>query len=704
MSNVSVSEVGGGDMIPQFKPCDDLPGLTVIDPLERNQYSVETSRPVELRNVSASDLQAPVGVATSITTARLGFSTFVAAYVRTTDNELVMTVDHETNTTLPRDEYYIELTTPVKTYLHVHSVVEIDTSNERLDISFGGETSVKIGSRSRHTRPSRTVTTTRDPVDMMAAVSSFGSALKTTSPERSFPTLRGHPPAVEIGDELHVPDDLHPPKTGVTIEIPPEYGSIFPVTPLSYYLGARLVPSSRPRIVTNRSVFSLDHPNRGFEAEVERVLKQTFFFDCVTRTEGLYRFDLYERQQIEPLVDFDFADLYDVSLAERLDAYLDVPYSTVAEFFPTWRLAIHVTNEPENVEQLPYVLADIPLVKTVSKTREANEEAATVGDIRDFARSVESNANRPVGRAPNEQYVTPPDTDTTERAWLGEGAPVGGNKLLPSGFAHRLGRNHSTGDIKITIVCNDPKMQAECEHPLYGNRDGLPFDVSTYRNCSTAQLRDLLREQADFFHYIGHVEDGAFVCHDGVLDPVDIASVGVDMFLLNACRSYVPGKRLVEAGSIGGIVTYSEVGNAGATAVGRTIARLLNTGFPLRSALAIARGQRLVGNQYVVVGDGGVEVAQSDGAIPLVHFVESLDDGRYLLRSRVHPTNGRSMGSTVLPFIDGVQTHSLAGGDLPVFTVTADELQHYLELEDLPLIYDGTLRWASEIDVARDLS
>ncbi len=704
MSTVPVSDVAGGTVEPQFRPRTDPPGLTVIDPLERSQFSLETSRPVEPRRIPASGFEAPIDVVTSITTAWLELPIVAAAYVRSTDNELLLAVDHETNATLPADDYYIELTTPIKTYLHVRSAVEIDTSNERLTISFGGETTVEVGSRSHHTRPGGTVTVTDDPRDAMAAVSTFGSALKTTSPERSFPTLRGHPPAVEFGDELHVPDELQPPETGVAIELPPEYDFLFPAAPLSYYLGARVVPGERPRIVTDNRTFSLDPPGRSFEHEIERVLKQTFFLDCVTRTTGLYRLDLHERQQVESVVDFDFATLYDRPLTEQVETYLDVPFESLAEFLPTWRLAVHVTNDAENVSHLPYVLRDIPLVRTTSTVRETNETVTTAGNIREFARAVEPETNQPVGRTPDEKYVTQPESDTLESAWLGEGVPIGGNKLLRAGFENRLNREQSTDDIRITIVCNDSKMQAECEDTLYGDRETLPFDVSCYRDCSTDELRHHLREQTDFFHYIGHVEDNALVCHDGVVDPVNVEDVGVDMFLLNACRSYVPGTRLIEAGSIGGIVTHSEIGNAGATVVGQTIARLLNAGFSLRVALSIARSQRLVGNQYIVVGDGGVEIAQAESGNPCLLFVESLDDGEYALRSRVYPADGRSTGSVVMPFIDGVQTYFLAGGDLPTFTVEEAELQRYFSLERLPVVYDGELLWSSEIDMARDFS
>ncbi|WP_266078603.1 hypothetical protein [Haladaptatus caseinilyticus] len=44
------------------------------------------------------------------------------------------------------------------------------------------------------------------------------------------------------------------------------------------------------------------------------------------------------------------------------------------------------------------------------------------------------------------------------------------------------------------------------------------------------------------------------------------------------------------------------------------------------------------------------------------------------------------MGSSILPLIDDVQTHSLSGGDLPSFTVTGDELQRFFDLENIPAI------------------
>ena len=104
-------------------------------------------------------------------------------------------------------------------------------------------------------------------------------------------------------------------------------------------------------------------------------------------------------------------------------------------------------------------------------------------------------------------------------------------------------------------------MAGEADCDLYGGREELPFVIDVRRNCTVAQLRDLLADGA-VPHYVGHVNDGGFVCSDGVLNPGSLDSVGVDPVLVNGCRSYQAGVALIEAEAVGTVVTVSEVGNA----------------------------------------------------------------------------------------------------------------------------------------------
>ncbi|SIR04531.1 hypothetical protein SAMN05421858_1230 [Haladaptatus litoreus] len=675
--------------------------MTVVDPIQRRQFPIRTSTPVDPTPVDTDGFRFPVDSAAEIVTNRLVLPYVVITHVRTLDGDVVTKVEDFSYEQLPRGEYLIELNAPIRIYLRATSDVTIASSTERMEFDFGTETRVRIGARSYHDQPGATVTTTATPRDAMAAISTFGSALKTTSPERSLPSLRGHPPKIKLGDRLHVPDGLSPPDTGVRIELPSRLSMIFPTSSLAYYLGATVVPADEPRLVTDSGfVHPLDHPQRGFEGEVERVLKQSLFLDCVTRTEGLYRIPLHERRVIERHVDVAFDDLYEKELPEQLETYLDIPFETVEDAIPTWLLSTTVTDEPSNLETIPYLVNALSTIsmKEESQRQESVPEART--PIDGFLRG--SEVERDVQDERNSgSYVAPVRTDSVERAWLGRGMPVSANKIIKSAFENKLERSSSTGGIDITVVCNEPEMSPEYDsgNTLYGKRDELEFDIDVHRHLSVGELESVLSEPTDFLHYIGHSRDGEFVCRDGGLSTDSIDDVAVDTFLLNGCRSYELGAELINSGSIGGIVTYSEIANKSAITIGRTIARLLNRGFSLRSALTITREQRLVGNQYIVVGDGSIEITQSESGTPFLCYLGTETETEYELRIATYPTVDSGMGSLFTPFIDDIETYFLSGGDIGTFRVDKETLRQFLRLEKIPLVVDGEFVWSTDLDL-----
>ncbi|MFC6988481.1 hypothetical protein ACFQJD_06720 [Haloplanus sp. GCM10025708] len=364
---------GRGDVAPSgtdgrlevsFSALDEEPGVRISDPIERHQFRLLTDTPVRPSPSDAPPFRFPVDAATRISARKITLPTVVAVYVRDAEGSMLAEAEHFAYEEFPAGTYSIELCAPIKLYLRVDAPVTVASDMAQTRIEFGEETTVSVGARSHHERPAATITTTSDPHDVMTAVSAFSSALKTTSSERSYPTLRGHPPLVELGDHLDVPSGVTPPDTGVDIEIPPDYRSIYVAAPLSYYLGADLVPGDSPRIVAPGGFEHGLDTVRGFEGEVERVLKQTFFFDCLTRTEGYYEVDLYERNEIEDAVDVDFDALYGWPLAEQLRTYLDVPFSAIEPYLPEWKLTTHVSPTQENVELLPFVTDDLAIVRT----------------------------------------------------------------------------------------------------------------------------------------------------------------------------------------------------------------------------------------------------------------------------------------------------------------------------------------------------
>jgi len=679
-------------------------GIAVVDPIDRHRYVMRTRTPVSPVPIATENFRFPVDAAVSVHTSALSLPSVVSVHIRDDDGITRRTAEHFAGVNLPAKTYEIELSAPLKLYVRVESAVSVSADAERTTVEFDEETTVQVGARSHHSHPATTLTTPADPEQLMQAVSTFGSALKTHSPERSYPTLRGHPPAVELGDTLDLAG-LEPPETGITIEIPPTYRAVFVVAPLAYYLGARVVPGETPCIRTD---MGFEYPLEGvigFERTVERILKQVFFLDCLTRTEGLYPVDLHERRELEPVLGFDFGALYDRPLAAQLEAYLGVDFEALAAHLPEWKLTAHADPTPASVETLPFLVDDLAVVRCGGIEEVTNSSgtipggcvSTTRGSVvaGDFTRS----ASRGTPVETDRTYIEPGSDNSLEQAWVGEGTPVGASKATIDAYRNRLDRTPVEGDIRVKVVCNDSEMDEEraLVNEVYGERD-LPFEVSVECDLTTDELEAALATRTDFFHYVGHVDDTGFECVDGTLDADSLDSVGVDAFLLNACQSYEQGMSLIENGSIGGIVTLSDVLNDEAVRIGETLARLLNAGFPLRAALTIAREESIMGDEYLVVGDGGFALAQSSSGTP--NLIDVLREGNsYIIEITTYPTSNRGMGSLVMPIIRHVSEYYLSSGYIGRFDLSREELIEFLKLETIPVRVDGKLRWSNQLDV-----
>ena len=689
-----------------FEPTET--GIEVVDAIERHRYALDTGRPGSPEPADTEGFRVPVEAATRFEAASISLPTVAAVYARDEAGTVVAEAEHFAHEQLPPGAYALEVCAPIKLYLRVDSEVTISADTRRTRIDFGGETTVTIGARSYHEHPAATVTTTDDPRDLMAAISTFGSALKTTSVERSYPTLRGHPPTIELGEELRIPPELDAPDSGVRIEMPPEYGPVFVAAPLAYYLGARLVPGETARIVTDTGFEYSVESTRGFETEVERALKQVFFLDCVVRTEGIYPVELAERQGVESRIDLDFEDSYDRSLAERLEAYLEVPFAAIEEFLPEWKLTTHVDPVAESVETIPFLVNDLAVIRTPranATTGSAGQMAVfdeftrgkvRAGDGETFTRSA---ASQPTETS---SYVQPEEARSLEQAWVGDGTPLGASKATAQAYRNRLDREPTEGPIEIAVICNDPEMDAERAgvDRVYGSRAQLPFEVSMHHDLTVAELEAILTDSADFVHYIGHIEAGGFKCADGTLDAGRLESVDVGAFFLNGCTSYEQGMALVEAGAIGGVVTISDVINSGAIRIGRAMGRLLNCGFPLGVALELAREESVVGAQYLVVGDSGLAVAQARNGTPSLCEIEATDGG-FSLSFEAYPTSQQGVGTMILPHIEGNEMYALsAAGVTRTFELSQQELGQFLALDEGPVRINGELQWRSEVCVA----
>ncbi|WP_336359326.1 hypothetical protein [Haladaptatus sp. ZSTT2] len=609
---------------------------------------------------------------------------------------MVLQAEHFAFHDLPEKTYSIELNGPIKLYLQVTAPLTVTAGATEMAFEFGDDTEVLVGARSYHDSPATTITTTEDPHDMMAAISALSSSLKTASCERSYPTLRGHPPTIELGDELDIPDGLSAPETGVTLQVPPKLEALYVVAPLAYYLGAEIEPGETAQLITETGSVHPLGTGEAFERTVERLLKQTFFLDCLTRTEGYYQVSLHERSAVEEHIPFSLKERYSQSVGEQLEADLEVPYDRIKPHLPEWKLTTHIPPAPENVEILPFLVNDLAIVRTPTASTVTQPEAQTAA-VDEFMRDTFTRATTD-GEQSSISVVQPESMNSLEQAWVGENAPLGATKATVSAFRNRLHRTVTNQDIDITVVCNDEAMLDE-QHAaadVYGSREELPFNVTLTSNLTVSELGQVLESDVDFLHYIGHIDDDGFQCTDGKLNVRTLESVGVDAFMLNACRSYTQGMRLIEGGSVGGVVTLDEVIDSGAFRIGSTMARLLNLGFPLRAALTIAADQSIIGSQYLVVGDGNVDIAHAESLTPHICDVRTRDDG-FDVSIRTYPTRNMGIGTLFCPHIGDNQDQFLSSGHIKTFTVGREELYEFLSLEETPVIFDGEFTWSTDI-------
>lgn len=659
----------------RIEAASEPPGVVVIDDIEHRRVRFETPSPVVLGDAATEQFRYPVETAATVETTLLELTRRDEVNVHDEASGSVTRAVTGETTSFPAGSYTLDVAAPVKVFLRVAGPFELAAHTDCVSIAFEEASEVVVGARSYHERPATTITTTERPVDVMAAIGAFSSALKTTSCERSYPTLRGHPPLVELGDELDL-NGLTLPGTGVSIEVPPELDSIYAVASLAFYLGAAVRPGNRPRIVAPDFEYGLTEQGP-LEDTVAAVLRQVLFLDCVVRTEGLYQIDLYEREQIEPNLPFEPAALYDRPLDEQLRAYLKVSYQDVRPLLPRWVLTAHVPPRVSSVSMLPHVVNELGIVRTprgrnVTRTIDGRERSFVEPEV--------------VGESVN-------------HAWFADGQPLGTTKAVPAAYRHKLAQGPPSESIEITIVCNDESLAAETGalDSVYGFREDQPYEISSVTDASTDELRTVLVDGTDFLHFIGEVSPNGIVCSDGALDARSLADVGVTSFLLSAPRSFEQSMALVEKGAVGGVATLGGLSNDEIRTIGRGLAHLLNLGFPLAAAVELVRKHAKFGERYLVIGDGTLDIAQPVGT-PMVCDVRKRPDGDYDLTHETFPTRDFRIGTYAVLYL-GPETAYLIPGRLGESeTLSGDTLREYLRSHSFPIRVEGQLRWNNTLD------
>ncbi|NHX36372.1 MULTISPECIES: hypothetical protein [Halolamina] len=676
-------------------------GLRVVDTVEEVEYVVNADG-VSPAPATTDQFPAPIDAAVHIRTDRLSLPTVVDYHLRDaagSGRRAVAGAEQSVTATT-----FVEATnTPMKLYLRIDPFATVATAGSGTRISFDGPSTVLVGARSPHRRPAGTVTVPKTPAGVARGVSLFASALKTTSPERSFPTLRGHPPMLEFGEAFDA-DGIERPATGIEIRVPDDYASVFSVAPLSYYLGAAVrTGAAMPELVAGDETV----PLRGELGEAAAdTLRHCFLLDCVARTEGLYPVSLRERAALADRTAIDPERWYEMPIDRRTAAYLSVPRDATEDLLD-WHLTADVEPAARNAAILPFVADDLAIVRSPTPLAERSTATTEPDELEEFFRADDARGAPRGSRTTQNAHATaesvrsPVETDTYGHVWVGEQFPMGASKPTVDAYRRRLGRQPTDDSTTtVTLVCNDEAMLEEIDEELYGFFDMLTFEVRRHNDLTKRELRSVLRTETSFLHYVGHVEDEGVQCADGYLDLGTLSGTGVEAFLLNGCRSYEQGQALVDAGAFGGVATLTSVSNAKATTTGRHLARLLDAGFDFHGALDVIRRIRISRQNYVVVGDGRVTISQSDSGTPLLLTCDERGPERVTVTYHEYPTATYNVGSMTRPYIEENGTQYLAVGEMATFTVTYERLVERLSDHRIPIVVDGELWWTNSVDLS----
>lgn len=716
----------------------DPPVLELIDDIQGVCVEMTIDRPSHPTRCPTDAFQIPVDTAYEVAPTTLSTYHLNPVVVRDAAGHVHTKLANQEEMSLAQGTFTVEICSMgLKVYLRVNGALSVQTDADRgRMIDCTGAETVQLGLRSFHESPAATVTSTEHPRDIMRALSCLGSALKTTSCERSFPSLRGHPPLLERGKTFSAPSNLeHDSDTAsICIEVPPTLKALYPIAPLAYYLNAVVQPGEAPRLITGNTIHALDGSDNdqtdpgGLETHVARLLTHVFTLDCITRTEGLYPFCLGERQTLEQRLanhgydGIDFTALYEQPLAEQLQTYLTLPFEFVDDLAPRWPLTADIRPTPKYLPALPFVVADLGIIRCLPTgrprapqptlpaieefCRHSNETTVSASSTRNTrAMSIERSESRSSEEPPTfpTDIYSPPVSDSIVQCWLDDGYPMQGTKPTLEAWQRRLDA-HPTDTIDVAVISNSPEMRSESAvADLYGLRDRIAFDVTTYEDLSRAALRDIFAGDHDLVHYVGHVHTQGLQCADGWLDAKSLPTVNIRVFVLNGCRSHEQGRALVDAGASGGLCTFATVSNSLATQVGQTVARLLNIGFSLGGALDLISETSLTGQRYLIVGDPNLTITEAVGNTPIAVDIAPCSPARkdttYRVSLHAYPSDNSPLGAAYVPHIGTNTTYYINSGHIADFTVSQEELDAYLQRGRFPVQIDGDLHWSTQLSL-----
>lgn len=640
-------------------------------------------------DVDVCDVGEPPAESPSLGDARIDRTTSVratrlrlpAALVKTPDGSRY-TRDSEASRLHP---VRARIDAPVRVHVAANCPATLRRSDDAVVIDLDRRVAVTLGFESRAAGPDERVVVDRTPEGVATALTVLSATVETTSPDRTWPTVRDAPPRIEWGDETRIADSLRErrPETGIVVTLPPHLDYLTTAAPLAYYLGAevRVESGAEPRVALGTR-----HEPLGtlpeFAERVAALLRRTFYLDCLARSGGPHGGGLSVSHVIDEL-GMSVGELYDAQLGERVETYLDLPFDAVAGEFPPWHLTMHVHPTYESVRTLPWAVGDLAQIVPASGTE------ATVGELAGEPSRLSRGTN-------NSRRRVRPDEIVPSRwtAWLADGQPLWDFEPSLAGFTNG-DHYESVTEPSVALVLADPAMRDETQaakEAYRGRADDLGIDLDVIDSPTTGQLAQVFESRHSLVHFVGHATDEGLECWGGTLSMDSLDRSRAETFFLNACGSYPHGKRLVEKGSVAGVATDGSVLDDSATAVGVAWSRLVMRGWSVVAAASLAAERATAPASYLTVGDGSHVVTQSDAIVPPTTAVEKTSDG-WRVETK-HDAVRLAGAVTKGSFDDSFRLF----GTTATNVLDDDELHELLDQLESPVIVEEELRWPSERD------
>ncbi|NHN42820.1 hypothetical protein G9C85_14460 [Halorubellus sp. JP-L1] len=649
-----------------------------------NQGSVETSGwdEIQPRHDFPQEMDAVVAGRVSNASVQAKFPTLSIVH---DDGDLGESRSLEDDASLELDagQYHLNVDTPVSVSLRFQGPATVTwTDTDRIKISFDQPEAVSIGFASWLRYPRNTVTVPRTTEGLATAVSQFSAALQTTKSGRTGDPNRQHPPTVEYGDAVDVPDAVqeHVPDTGLRVVVPDRLDAIMQVAPLAYYLGAVVeIDAGPPRLESTDGGFVREFasPPR-LQFEVAALLRRMFLVESLVRHSETVNASPRELDFVDD-IDLDVSSYDTGSDLERLKSVLATDFDAISDALPEWHVASFVEPTFEHAKTLPYLLRYLSPVFDPSAYPRDGEDSAL---LEEFSATIPDRLRRGTPHGSALAWVSS-EPRPDDQPFVG----------TLSGFANGSRYvDRSDGAGRVLVVCNDSSRASTAASTADRYRTHTPDSVTVEMHASTTrrELAALFEDGADFLHFVGDATDG-LACEDGVLDPSSVSASNARLLFLDSPAGTATARTYLERGSVGAFA--STANQPPSEPLRETLTGTLTRGFTAEQAVRYANTMTDGSRPLVAIGDGFQLLARSMTLYSPVASVEGRGTNEFAV--------------TVYPYVpeagfvwrpEPLDVRSQLCGAPFELSVSGPELEELVHTENVVLVYDDVVHWNDHLD------